>query len=159
MWNAFWLWSDRLTILFACVGAGFAIWGWIRTTELIHTNRLNAARRKAEITIRFTCKKANGEAGIIDLPYRPRRDQLCRAELMGIIGLYTGAQRFETDFLRSVLEDGSLARVIAGENDEGTSDELLVISCSETEFSLIDERIKAQREKSELIDPKEVQST
>ena len=54
---------------------------------------------------------------------------------------------------------GSLARVIAGENDEGASDELLVIPCSETEFSLLDERINAQREKSELMDPKEVQST
>jgi CRISPR-associated protein Csx3 len=128
--DTLWLWSDRVTIVLSLVAAVFSVWAWIRTTELIRTNRLAAERRRAEITIRFRATDTEtGQSQTLDLPYRPRRDQLSRAELTGIISFYYGQPRFDPCTLRDLMESGQWSRVLAGDMD-GPEDDQIVIDCS-----------------------------
>ncbi len=132
-----WMWSDRITIVLSLVAAVFSVWAWVRTTELIRSNRLAAERRRAEITIRFRAlNRQSGQMQTLDLPYRPRRDQLSRAELTGIISFYYGQPRFDPAILRGLMESGHLSHVLAGDL-VGTEDELLAIDCSSEMFAAI----------------------
>ena len=139
-----WLWAGRLTTLFALLGAVFAVWAWLKATELLATNRRAAKRRRAKITLRFVCLKDDGKSQCapVDLPYKPRRDQLSRAELAGIISFYYGEPRFDPSILRRVMEDGSLNRVLAGEMDDSDADETLVIPCEEVFLDQIRQQIQ-----------------
>lgn len=137
MMETFWFWSDRVTIVLSLVAAVFSFKAWARTSDLIRANRLAAERRRAEITIRFRVKNAEtGRAETLDLPYRPRRDQLSRAELTGIISFYYGQARFDPAILRQLMEDGQLSHVLAGDL-YGPEDELMTIDCSEEMFAAI----------------------
>ena len=137
-----------MTTLWSLLAAVFAIWAWLKATELLAANRVAAKRRKAEITLRFICLDDDGKTKCdpVVLPYKPRRDQLSRAELAGIISFYYGEPRFDPSILRRVMEDGSLNRVLAGELDDSDADETLEIPCSEEFLNRIRQKIEVRDE-------------
>lgn len=51
------------------------------------------------------------------LGYRPRRDQATRNEILGILGMYSGEQRFDSSRLVPLLS-GEFARMVAGATNE-----------------------------------------
>ena len=145
-----WLWSDRVMTIIGLIGAltaaAFSVRNWFNTSTLFEANRLQneerrklEARQKAPITIRLLCTPSNSaetssadstRPRTLELPYKPRRDQLSRSELMGILGTYYGQERFPPkQLVETVLSNGSLNRVLAGENDLDDSDEILEIPC------------------------------
>lgn len=140
MFDTIWLFLGRFTSLTAAVSALFAWRAWMRSTELLKANRLAAQRRRAPITIRLVAT-VGGERKNLDLPYRPRRDQLGRGELLGILGLYYGKERFDPDILRPVLEFGVLSRVLDGTCDDSPADELLEIEVNSNSFHHLEQRV------------------
>ena len=126
MIETIWLTLDRATILIATASAVFAWLAWLRSTELFEVNRRAAERRKAAITIQLETE-VEGKTRLLELPYKPRRDQLNRQEVLGILGMYHGPERFPPEIVRSMLESGALERVIEGKLDDSSSDERLVI--------------------------------
>lgn len=60
--------------------------------------------------------------------YSPRRSQLSRAELLGIIGMEVGGGRFTLNLLTEIFTGGAFERVL-----NGTSS-ILSIPCSEEEM-------------------------
>jgi hypothetical protein len=141
MLETIWLYLDRFTILIATCSALFAWRAWLRSTELLKANRIAAERKKAPITIRLVCHEFAGEVKSLELPYKPRRDQLSRQEILGIISLYYGEQRFSPAFMRACLENGDLSRVLEGSNDDSSHDELLIIEVDCKLFSQIVESV------------------
>jgi hypothetical protein len=77
----------------------------------------------------------------LELPFKPRRDQLSRGELVGILGLYFGKDRFDADMLRPILENGLLNRVLEGALEESTSDESLEIEVPLNSFQQFKQKI------------------
>ena len=126
----------RLDALIGVVGvliaAIFSVRTFLQTTHLIQANRRSAERRAAPIQIILCCPEADGKPEI-ELPYRPRRDQLSRAELQGLMGTYYGPERFDARLLLPILNDGTLDRVLAG-TDESGADEVLRINCPQDTF-------------------------
>lgn len=126
-----WLWLDRATIVIALVAAVFAGLTWVKATRLVKASRTAEAKRRAPITIRLVrsaeenCLARNENCKTFDLPYKPRRDQLSRQELTGLLSFYYGEPRFDPTIVRRVLENGSLAKVLAGDDLDSGSDELL----------------------------------
>ena len=120
--ESLWLGLDRATILFSVVAACFSVLAWLRSTKNFRTNRAAELKRRAAITIRLMC-----DGQTLELPYKPRRDRLSRQELTGLLSFYYGEKRFEPAIVRRVLEDGSLSRVLAGDNEHSSEDEILEI--------------------------------
>jgi hypothetical protein len=117
-----WLWLDRITIVSAFLAAVFSIATWLGTQWLRKAKRQAEARRRAPITIRL---KAGDR--LFDLPYQPRRDQLSRSELSGLLSFYHGPDRFDPVIMRRVLESGELNRVLADDRPESGVHEVLVV--------------------------------
>lgn len=107
------------------VAAVFACWGWFKTTELLRSNREVRMRREALITIIL---ETEGNSDL-EIPYKPRRDQLSRAELLGILGLYCGETHFDRSLLFNILQDGTFDRILAGKEPASSEDEILRIKC------------------------------
>lgn len=64
----------------------------------------------------------------LTLPYTPRRDQMSRAELLGILGMYyPGPNRFELD-PTSTFESGAFNDMLEGKSGS------LTVRCTQTEF-------------------------
>ena len=114
----FWLWSDRITIVLALIAAIFSLFTW-------WSLRVAEKKRRQEICILFRCLDAAGSDEVA-LPYKPRRDQLSRGELTGIVSFYVGGglQRYNTSGLRTILQDGTLDRVLLGDLWSGQDEEL-----------------------------------
>jgi hypothetical protein len=132
-WESFFNWLSRFDNVVGLFGAAFAIWGWVRTSELLAENREARRRRESPVTIRLRTSRAAAGGSPpawdeIALPYRPRRDQLSRAELLGILGVYGGKDRFDSRLLLPLLESGRFDAVLAGD-DSSESDDTLVIDC------------------------------
>ena len=123
MMESIWLVLDRATILIAITSAVFAWWAWSRSIELFEVNRRAAERRRASITIQLATN-VDGETRTLELPYKRRRDQLSRQEVLGILGMYYGHERFPPKVVRSMSESGAMERVIEGKLDDSSSDEL-----------------------------------
>lgn len=87
----------------------------MKSSHLFEANRVAARRREALITIRLI-SEFNGKQQSLDLPYTPRRDQLSRQEVLGIMGMYYGPDRFPPEIVRPMLESGALAKVIDGKS-------------------------------------------
>lgn len=132
MFEFIWLWLDRCTILVAACSAVFACWAWGRSKQILDSSRRAAARRREPITIRLVVD----DDRTLDLPYRPRRDQLSRVEVLGLLGMYYGPDRFPAQFFEPVLRDGSLSRVIEGKLDSDL-DEILRIPVTSEIFDRI----------------------
>ena len=127
MIETLWLVLDRATILIAVMSAVFAWRAWMRSTELFQANRTAAERRRAAITIQLATE-VDGKSRLLELPYKPRRDQLGRQEVLGILGMYYGHERFPPEIVRSMLESAALERVIEGKLEDSNSDEQLIIN-------------------------------
>lgn len=147
MIESLWLNLDRATILTAAVSAVLSGLAWLRSTELLKANRISAERRKAAITIRLLTV-VDGNTKTLDLPCKPRRDQLSRAEVVGILGLYYGERRFSPAVLRPILENGSLSRVIEGKLDDSTSDEVLEIPVDAEFFTCVENELKTSSQET-----------
>ncbi len=139
MFETIWLVLDRATILIAAV---FAWKAWMESSHLFETNRVAARRREALITIRLI-SEFGGKRRSLDLPYTPRRDQLSRQEVLGILEMYYGPDRFAPEIVRPMLESGALANVIDGKCDDSDSDELLVINVFSEIFSRIEQGVSS----------------
>lgn len=64
----------------------------------------------------------------LTLPYAPRRDQMSRAELLGILGMYyPGPQRFELD-PTATFESGAFNEMLEGKSAS------LTVRCTQSEF-------------------------
>ena len=74
----------------------------------------------------------------LSLPYRPRRDQLSRAELAGILGFYAGRPRFDLPRLRILFESGEFDRMLEGHTDQ------IHIPCPNSEFDAFEQCLKTQ---------------
>lgn len=109
MTELIWLWLDRITILTAALAAILSGMIWIKSRRHIALNRWAEEKRRTPIVIRLVDGRRT-----IDLPYCPRRDQLSRQELTGLLSFYFGESRFDPVIVRRVLESGDLSRVLAG---------------------------------------------
>lgn len=147
MIESLWLNLDRATILIAAVSAVLSGFAWLRSTELLKANRISTERRRAAITIRLM-SVVDGNTKTLDLPYKPRRDQLSRAEVVGILGLYYGERRFSPAVLRPILENESLSRVIEGKLDDSTSDEVLELPVDAEFFSRVENELKTSSQET-----------
>jgi len=136
MWETIWLWMDRFTILTAATAAVFSLMAFVISLRLRKSQKLAEAKRRAPITIRLIHQDQH-----LALPYRPRRDQLSRQEIMGLLSLYYGKQRFEPSIIQRVLESGELDRVLAGEDLQGDSDENLEIKVHKEFFDTVLHRL------------------
>jgi len=135
-----WLWLDRITIVTAALAAILSGLTWIKSRRLITLNRLAEENRRAPITIRLV----NGNR-TFELPYRPRRDQLSRQELVGLLGLYYGEPRFDPVVVQGVLESGSLSRVLAGNAAGGDADDVLTVEVKETHTAFFDKIVSRSK--------------
>ncbi|TVQ04254.1 MAG: hypothetical protein EA381_00510 [Planctomycetaceae bacterium] len=137
-----WLWLDRITIVSAFLAAVFSIATWLGTQWLRKAKRQAEARRRAPITIRL---KAGDR--LLDLPYQPRRDQLSRSELSGLLSFYHGPDRFDPVIMRRVLESGDLNRVLADDRPESGAHEVLVVKVDDEFLSAVRSEI-SERDRS-----------
>jgi len=64
-----------------------------------------------------------GQPRSLDLPYKPRRDQLSRPEVLGIMGMHYGPDRFPPEIVRPMLECGTLTNVTEVKCDDSDIDE------------------------------------
>ncbi len=136
--ESLWLGLDRATILFSAAAACFSVLAWLRSATIFRANRIAESKRRAPITIRLVCDDQT-----IDLPYKPRRDRLSRQELAGLLSFYYGGKpRYDTVIVRRVLEDGSLSRVLAGDNEQSSEDELLTLHVDSDFLEKVRERIQ-----------------
>lgn len=133
---------DRITIVFSFISMVLSVKIWWSTTQLFEFNRRQLAKKRAKITIRIRCIEPAGDK-TLDLPYQPRRDQLSRSELQGILGLYHGKDRFDAKCLRSILENGELSRVIEGADEFSSDDEILTLRVSSETFQSFQQGISS----------------
>lgn len=146
MWEAIWLWMDRFTILTAATAALFSSMAFVISLRLRKSQKLAELKRRSAITIRLIYDNQQ-----LDLPYRPRRDQLNRQEIMGLLSLYYGESRFEPKIIQRVLESGDLDRILAGTDLQGDSDETLEVEVHQEFFETVQRRLIAH-ERSSLQD-------
>ncbi len=120
-----WTMADVLTTLAGVVAAGFSIAAWLQTTELLKSNRETKAMKSALISIILRASFPNAEIKTVELPVKPRRDQLTRGEFLGIIGMF-GDKRFEPTAFRKCIESGHFYQILAGEIPGADRDRLYV---------------------------------
>ncbi len=142
-----WVWAGRVSTIIGLLSLFVTIYysfnTWRKTSSLFADNRKLMERQKVierrlkeRITLILVevdkdfCKTGEN----VVLPYKPRRDQLSRAELIGILGTYNGEKRFDSKMLAPILIDGSLSRVLAGEDQSSDWDETLRIPCPSDVF-------------------------
>lgn len=132
-----WLWLDRITIVTAAVAAVVACF---KSVRLFALSRQAEERRRTEITIQLIEGKRT-----FDLPYRPRRDQLSRQELAGLLGFYYGENRFDPVVVRRVLESGALSRVLGGVTTDGQRENVLKVEVDANFFDQVVSRYEASK--------------
>ncbi len=100
----------------------------LRLSKIWRKNREREAKARSLITLRLRgpMNAPQSEQRDFEIPYRPRRDQLSRSELLGILGMYYGRERFDSKSLRRILEDGDLDRVLAGDDPSSDDEQLLI---------------------------------
>lgn len=103
-------WVTALSFLISVPGFGFTLWTLIRMRS--DAERARRGREEISISVRF------GDAAE-RLWYRPRRSQVTRGELLGIIGMFGGSERFEPAGLIQTIQD-ELKRVEDGKSDHLT---------------------------------------
>lgn len=127
-----WLLLDRFTIVIAALAALLSGMAWVKSRRLISLNRREQEKRKTPIQIRLV----DGQR-TFDLPYRPRRDQLSRQELTGLLSFYYGEQRFEPAIARRVLDSGALSQVLAGNAGDPDVDNVLRVEVDQPFFDQV----------------------
>jgi len=131
-----WLWIDRIKLIAATIAAVFSVASWLKSRRLVASSRRDEEKRMAPITIRLINEKRK-----FDLPYRPRRDQLSRQELTGLLSFYFGESRFDPVIVRGVLESGSLNGVLAG-NGSNVDKESINLLAVEVDAKFFDQVVR-----------------
>jgi hypothetical protein len=97
------------------VSAVFAVLAWNKS-RMIRDTMNQDLRRNAENIRLILVREGDRQEHV--LGYRPRRDQATRAEILGILGMYSGESRFESSRLVPILESGDFDRMISGSTNE-----------------------------------------
>jgi hypothetical protein len=97
------------------VSAVFAGLAWRKARQIRQVQAEEERRRSGHIRL-ILADEQTGEEHV--LGYRPRRDQATRAEVLGILGMYSGETRFESSKLVPILEGGEFDRMISGSTSE-----------------------------------------
>lgn len=97
------------------ISAVFAVLAWNKG-RMIRETMNQDLRRNAENIRLILVRDGDREEHV--LGYRPRRDQATRAEILGILGMYSGEARFESSRLVPILESGDFDRMISGSTNE-----------------------------------------
>lgn len=141
--DSVWFCIDTIATLAGLLAAFFSFKNWMRTTQLLKSNREAFERQKAPITIKLRTPDPSVVEGYdeVTIPYHPRRDQLSRSELVGILGLYYGKDRFPSQPLIPMLQHGTLNRVLEGASSDD-SDETLIIELEQEMFDAFKEAIE-----------------
>ena len=103
--------SDWLGAISAVISACFALMAWRKTKVIRQQQESDAQRRAAPIRL-ILVRTSDKQEHV--LGYRPRRDQASRAELLGILGMYSGNTRFESSYQVPLLESGEFSRMVDG---------------------------------------------
>lgn len=99
---------------------GTSLWGVLqayRAWESSEKGRMEAAKTEAQWNAPIQLILVSPEGKERVLPYEPARGQLTRAELLGILGIYGGKERFDANLLLTLLESGDLNKVTKGDTD------------------------------------------
>ena len=139
-WQSFEQINTILNFVAALIGilsAVFVVLAWRKARQIREAQAGEERRRSGHIRLILSNEKT-GEEHV--LGYRPRRDQATRAEVLGILGMYSGEVRFESSKLVPILESGEFDRMISGSTSE------LQFQVSADDF----ERLKRRDEKLEL---------
>lgn len=105
-----WMWLvDGAKLLAPIVGLAASCWTLINTARLLVSARRREELENEEITIIIS--SLNTE---LELPYKPRRKSLNRAELMGIIGMFSLNGRFTLSMLTVEFVHGEFSNVMVG---------------------------------------------
>ena len=102
-------WAGLLSSVIGIVSAVLA--GLIRTQQV-------REKRMREQPIKLILVNESDDIKRHVLGYRPRRDQATRAEILGILGMYSGSNRFESKNLVPILESKQFDEMIAGQRNE-----------------------------------------
>lgn len=103
--------SDLIGILTAL----FALFAWQKARSIRRTQK-EELERDAEPIRLVLVRGSDGNEHV--LGYQPRRDQATRNEVLGILGMYYGKDRFDSSHLVPILENGDFGRMIAGESSQ-----------------------------------------
>ena len=117
-WTAFEAMNTILNFVAALIGivsAVFVVLAW-RKARQIRRAQADEERRREEHIRLILVDDRTSEQHV--LGYRPRRDQATRAEVLGILGMYSGEGRFESSKLVPTLESGEFDRMISGSSSE-----------------------------------------
>lgn len=96
--------------------------------------------KKEEFENELVTLKLFGETLVLDIPYKPKRKSLDRAEVAGVLGMYSGGKRYQIPNLFVIyFPGGQLDSVLAGESNE------LWIPASDAEIEKFQENIAAQK--------------
>jgi hypothetical protein len=117
-WQAFELTVTIIGFISSFVGivsAVFAVLAWNKS-RMIRDTLNQDLRRNAENIRLILVREGDRQEHV--LGYRPRRDQATRAEILGILGMYSGESRFESSRLVPILESGDFDRMISGSTNE-----------------------------------------
>ncbi len=105
--------GEKTKAVVSFVSAIFAAFAWVQARRTAKSLAAAEKLRKQQITLILV----DGHGKEVIIPYRPRRDQLGRAEFLGILGLYGGKERFETARLLPIFEEGDFSAVLEGKAD------------------------------------------
>ena len=137
MWDGINSVFECLSKIDAFVGVAGAILAGLawRKTRQLRSDVLRQQQLK-EAPVSLILRGEDGRE--LSLPYRPRRDQLSRAELAGILGFYAGRPRFDLPHLRILFESGEFDRMLEGHTDQ------IHIPCPNSEFDAFEQCLKTQ---------------
>ncbi len=104
----------HLNNLIGLAGTVFALLAWLKARQV--QREACELEKLREQPIQITLVGEGGKE--LKLPYRPRRDQLTRAEVAGVLGMYAGRRRYDLPGLAVAYESGHFGDVLAGRTSE-----------------------------------------
>ena len=117
-----WKTFERISVVVGFVSAligifstVFAVLAWRKARQIRQVQVEDARRRAEHIRLILVCEGTQEEHV---LGYRPRRDQATRAEILGILGMYYGEERYKSERLVPILEGGQFDHMIGGDTSD-----------------------------------------
>lgn len=139
MWHMVWdwLWTGANGICtITGVMSAYTLWS---TRKYSRSSKLKSSM----IKIIVTTQTGEGQKELC-LPFETRRDQLSRAELQGLLGMYFKAGQYDRDGIRECVETGALNQVLAG-TLKGDARDRLRIRMTKVDFETIRSAIAASQ--------------
>lgn len=106
--------AGRFDAIMGLASTVFAALAWLKARQVQRAQIEEEKRRAAPIQITLVA----GDGRELRLPYRPRRDQLSRSEVAGVLGMYAGRRRYDLPGLSVAYESGHFGEVASGLTDE-----------------------------------------